>query len=165
MYLANHVNMITLSYFLLQENFFTPCLFQHIMQVCWSHNPNDRPSMAQVVKWSQFPELQSLRTIHELESRKLLGICQCQVVRYHIHQYATEKPQNLQNIIPSCEHYDSLFSSLSTQTPPSKMKQKTSNNHTQIWIAQDKNEATTKMTIVTFRSSDLGYYVRGLILH
>ena len=143
---------------MLQENF-TPCLFQRIMKACWSQNPSDRPNMAQVVKWSQFPELKSLRTIHQLEPRKLLEICQCQVVRDHVHQLATVKPQNIQSIISNCNHFKSLFSSLSSHTPQSKRKQSTSNNHTQIWIAQDKDEVTTKLTIVTFRSSDLGCYV------
>ena len=131
------------------------------MKACWNHNPSDRPNMAQVVEWCQFPELQSLRTIHQLEPRKLLGICQCQVIRDHVHQHATVKPQNSQSI-QKCAHFKSLFSSLSSQTPQNRRKQNTSNNHTQIWIAQDEVKATTKMTIVTFRSSDLGYYVRTL---
>lgn len=130
------------------------------MKACWNHNPSDRPNMAQVVKWSQFPELQSLRTIYQLESRKLLGICQCQVVRDHVHQHATIKQQNLQSIMPNYSLFNSLFCSLSSQSPQRKRKQNTSNNHTQIWIAQDKDDTTTKITIVTFRSSDLGCYVR-----
>ena len=147
----------------LQENL-TPCLFQHIMKVCWNQNPSDRPNMAQVVEWSQFPELKFLRTIHQLEPRKLLGVCQCQVVRDHVHQYATVKPENIQSTIPNCDRLKSLFSSLSSQTPRSKRKHSTSNNHTQIWIAQEKDKVTTKLTIVTFRSSDLGYYVSTLNL-
>lgn len=136
---------------------FTPCLFQRIMKVCWNQNPDDRPSMAQIVEWSQFPELQSLRTIHQLEPRKLLGICQCQVVQDDVHQPSTIEPKNLQHI-PSYERFNPLFSSLSSQTPQSKRKHAAS---TQIWIAQDvKDEAIAKVTIVTFRSSDLGYYVR-----
>ena len=132
------------------------------MKVCWSHNPDNRPSMAQVVKWSQFPELQSLRTIHELELKRLSGICQCQVVRDHVHQHATVKPQNLQHVIPNCEKIQSLFSSLSSLTPQIKRRKPKSDKHTQIWIAQDKDEITTKLTIVTLRSSDLGYYVSSL---
>ena len=132
------------------------------MKVCWSHNPDNRPSMAQVVKWSQFPELQFLRIIHELELKRLSGICQCQVVRDHVHQHATVKPQSLQNIIPNCEKIQSLFSSLPSLTPQIKRKKSKSDNHTQIWIAQDKDEITTKLTIVTLRSSDLGYYVSSL---
>ena len=118
--------------------------------------------MAQVVEWSKSLELKSLCTIHQLEPRKLIGICQCQVIRDHVHQHATVKPPNIQSIILNCRHFKSLFSSLSSQTPQSRRKQNTSNNHTQIWIAQDEHEATTKLTIVTFRSSDLGYYVSAL---
>ena len=132
------------------------------MKACWNHNPSDRPNMAQVVEWSKSLELKSLRTIHQLEPRKLIGICQCQVVRDHVHQHATVKPQNIQSIIANCRHFKSLLSSLSSQTPQSRRKQNTSSNHTQIWIAQDEDEATTKLTIVTFRSSDLGYYVSAL---
>lgn len=132
------------------------------MKACWNQDPNKRPNMAQVVKWSKLPELQSLRIIHQLKPTKLLTICQCRVVRDHVHHSTTDKPQNIQHTIPNCENFKSLFSSLSPQTPPSKRKQNVANNHTQIWIAQDKDEATTKLTIVTFRSSDLGYYVRSL---
>ena len=140
------------------------------MKACWNQNPSDRPNMAQVVQWSQFSELQSLRTIYQLKPRKLLGICQCQVVRNHVHQYATVKPENEQNIIPNRDHFKSLFSSLSSQSPQSKRRQSTSSNHTQIWIAQEKarkiaqdeHKVTTKLKIVTFRSSDLGYYVSTL---
>ena len=57
-----------------------------------------KPNLAQVVKWSQFSELQSLRTIYQLEPRKLFGVCQCQVLRDHVHQYAAIKPQNIQVI-------------------------------------------------------------------
>ena len=128
------------------------------MKACWNQDPNSRPNMAQIVEWSQYLELKSLRTIHQLDPRKLLGICQCQVARDHVHQHATVKLQNVQNILPNCGHFKSLFSSLSSQTPQSKRKQSTSNNHTQIWIAQDR-EVTSKLTIVTFRSSNLGYYV------
>ena len=131
------------------------------MEVCWNQNPNDRPSMAQVVRWSQLPELQSLRMIHYLEPAKLLSICQCQVVRDHVHQDRVDKSY-LKHVIPNCKQFVSPFSSLSSQTPPSKRKSNISNKHTQIWIAQDMNETATKMTIVTFRSSDLGYYVRIL---
>ena len=132
------------------------------MKACWNQNPNDRPNMAQVVKWSQCMELKSLRIIHQLKRRKLLGICKCQVVRDHVHQHATVKPQNVHSILPNCDHFKSMFSSLSSQTPQSKRKQSTSNNHTQIWIAQDNDEVTSKLTIVTFRSSDLGCYVSTL---
>lgn len=134
------------------------------MKACWKQNPSDRPNMAQVVEWSRCAELKSLRTIHQLEPRKLLEVCQCQVVRDHVHQHSTVKSQNTQSIIPNCDRFKSLFSSLSSHIPQSKRKQSTSNNHTQIWIAQEKDEVTTKLTIVTFRSSDLGCYVSTLNL-
>ena len=133
------------------------------MKACWNQDPNNRPNMAQIVGWSQYLELKSLRTIHQLDPRKLLlGICQCQIVRDHVHQHVTVKPQNVQSILPNCGHFKSLFSSLSSQTPQSKRKQSTSNNHTQIWIAQDEDKVTSKLTIVTFRSSNLGCYVSTL---
>ena len=132
------------------------------MKACWNQNPNNRPNMAQIVKWSQCMELKSLRIIHQLQPRKLLGICKCQVVQDHVHQHAIVKPQNILNTFPNCGHFKSLFYSLSSQTPQSKRKQSASNSHTQIWIAQDKDEVTSKLTIVTFRSSDLGCYVNTL---
>ena len=134
------------------------------MKACWNQNPDDRPTMAQVVEWSQLPELQSLRTIHHLDPIKLLGICQCKVDEEHIHQDTTEMPQNLQETIPNWDSNPNV-SFLSTLVPPIERKQNmyTVTDHTQVWIAQEKDEANTKLTVITFKSSDVGYNVRTLI--
>ena len=129
------------------------------MKACWNQNPDDRPTMAQVVEWSQLPELQSLRTIHHLDPMKLLGICQCEVDEEHIHQDTTDIPQNLQETIPNCDSNPD-FSFLPTQTPPAETEQDMVTDHTQIWIAQNKDGDNTKLTVITFKSSDLGFDVR-----
>ena len=52
---------------------------------------------------------------------------------------------------------------MSAQTSPTKRKHKTADHHSQVWIAQEEDDATSKLTIFTFRSSDLGFYV--IIFH
>ena len=128
------------------------------MRACWNHNPEDRPGMAQVVEWSQLPELQSLRTIHQLVHKKILAICQCSVAQS---QHATNKPQKKQNIIPNCDHFVPLFSS---SEPLSREKQEnTTNDYIQMWIAQDNVENSTKLTIVTCKSDHFGFNVRKIL--
>lgn len=146
-------------HFSVQENF-TPRLIQKIMKACWNQDPMERPSMAQVVKWSQLPELQSLRIQYHLKPARLLSVGQCVVLRDHVHQHATKRPSNIQSTIPNDEHSISLFSSKSTLTPKPKRKLNTTNHHNQVWIAQENEDTTSKLTIFTFRSSDLGFYVR-----
>ena len=131
------------------------------MRACWNHNPDDRPNMAQVLEWSQLPELQSLRTIHQLEHKKVLASCLCLVDQNHAHQLSTDKPENQQRIIPNCDYFDSLFSSISIQAPLGERQEDTATNYIQMWIAQDNAENTTKLTIVTSKSDHFGYHVRN----
>ena len=112
--------------------------------------------MTQVVKWSLLPELQSLRLQYHLNPTTLLSVSQCTVWRDHVHLDVASKPSNVQYTIPNCEPYPPLFSSISAQTPPVERQENTMDHHSQVWIAQgNENE----MTILTFRSSDLGFYV------
>lgn len=142
----------------IQEHF-TPCLFQHIMRACWNHNPDDRPNMAQVLKWGQLPELQSLRTIHQLEHKKLLSICLCSAAQNCAHQHAANIPENQQHIIPNCDNFDPLFSSISIQTPLGDRQENTATSYMQMWIAQNNAESATKLTLVTSKSDRFGYQV------
>ena len=130
------------------------------MRACWNQDPRERPSMMQVVKWSQLQELLSLRILHHLNPTKLLSIGQCVVLRDHLHQYTTNRPSNIQYTIPNCEKLPSLFSSISAQTLPAKRKKKITDHHSQVWIAQEADTTRSKLTIFTFRSGDLGFYVR-----
>jgi len=130
------------------------------MKTCWDQDPKERPSMAQIVKWSQLTELQSLRIQYHLPQTRLLSTGQCLVFRDHLHEYTARKQSNIQYTIPNCEHLTSLFSSMSAQTSPTKRKHKTADHHSQVWIAQEEDDTTSKLTIFTFRSSDLGFYVR-----
>ena len=155
---------ITDMHFSVQENF-TPRLIQKIMKACWNQDPMERPSMAQVVEWSQLPELQYLRIQYHLKPTRLLGVGQCAVLRDHSHQYATSRPSNIQFTLPNSEHSTSLFSSTAARTPQTKRKQSTINRHSQVWIAQENEDTTSKLTIFTFRSSDLGFYVRIFVFN
>ena len=130
------------------------------MEACWNQDPKERPSMAQIVEWSLLPELKHLRIQYHLNPTELLSVGHCVVLRDHLHQCATSKPLHIQYTIPNCEHYTSLFSSISAQTPSAKRKENTASYHSQVWIAQKNEDVTSKLTIFTFRSSDLGYYVR-----
>ena len=130
------------------------------MKACWNQDPMKRPSMAQVVKWSQLPEFLLLRIQYHLKPIRLLGVGQCVVLREYLHQYATNRPSNIQFTIPNSEHSASLFPSISAHTPQAKRKQSTTDHHSQVWIAQENEDTTSKLTIFTFRSSDLGYRVR-----
>ena len=133
------------------------------MQQCWQKDPKERPTMAQIVKWSKQKELKSLRIMQSLESNGLLCVCQCNV--NHTNQNPIEMPLNFQSTIPNCESVVPLFSSLSshslktksTQLPDHRAKA-TNTQHIQIWVAQSDKD-TSKLTIITFRSSDLGYWV------
>lgn len=142
----------------LQENF-TLCLAHKIMKCCWHQDPRERPNMSQVLEWSKLPELCCLRTIHSLHPSEVLCTCQCQVERNHVHEYLNSRPSNIEYTIERCELPPPLFSSITSQTPPTNKRRDKVNRHTQVWIAQESEEATSKLTIFTFRSSDLGYRV------
>lgn len=130
------------------------------MKCCWQQDPRDRPCMGQVVEWSKLQELASLRTVYQLEWKRLSCVCQCLVTRDHAHHFTATHPANVKYTIPNCERYPPLFSSLHTQIFSNVKERCKVNQHTQVWLAQVNDDAaTSKLTIVTFRSSDLGYWV------
>ena len=134
------------------------------MKACWNQDPMERPSMAKVVKWSQLLELQCLRLQYHLNPTVLMSVGQCVVLRDHVHQDATSRPLNIQFTIPHSEDPASLFSSASAaQTPRTKRKQSTTDHHSQLWLAQEEGDEPSKLTILTFRSSDLGLYVSCIL--
>ena len=147
------------------QEIFTPCLIQRIMKACWNQDPMKRPSMAQVVQWSKLPELKSLRIQYHLKPTRLLSVGQCLVLRDHLHQYAPNKPSNIQYTIPNSNNSASLFSSISAQTSQAERKLNTANHHSQVWVAQENENKTSKLTIFTFRSSDLGFYVSIITIY
>ena len=116
--------------------------------------------MRQVLEWSSLQELASLRTVYHLEWKRLSCVCQCLVTRDHTHHFIATNPPNVKYTIPNCQ-YAPLFSSLPTQIIPNIKERCIVNHHTQVWVAQVNDDGvTSKLTIVTFRSSDLGYWVR-----
>ena len=119
--------------------------------------------MAQVMKWSKQPELQSLRTFYSLKAKELLLVCQCNV--NHLNENVVGRPENFKSIIPECESFAPLLSSMCAQSPLDINARLLDHNketfgpqHIQIWVAHDHR----KLTIVTFRSYDLGYWVSSV---
>jgi len=55
------------------------------MNLCWDHDPNKHPKMADVVVWCNVSVFEALRAVYHLEDGKLSAICQCQVDRTHVH--------------------------------------------------------------------------------
>ena len=119
--------------------------------------------MAQVLKWSKQPELLSLRTFYSLEAKKLLCVCQCNV--NHRNQKVVGRPENFKSIVPECGSFAPLLSSMCVQSPfdinarlLDHNKETYGPQHIQIWVAHDNR----RLTIITFRSCDLGYWVSSL---
>lgn len=134
------------------------------MRCCWRQDPNERPTMVQVMKWSKQPELQSMRTFYSLEAKELLCVCQCNV--NHLNRNVVGRPENFKSIVPKCESFAPLLSSMCAQSPLDMNAQLLDRNketvgpqHIQIWVAHDNR----KLTIITFRSCDLGYWVSSLL--
>lgn len=136
------------------------------MRCCWRQDPKERPTMAQIVKWSKQTELKSLRTFLSLESKEILCVCQCHV--NHVNRNVAKKPLNFQSTLPNCESFTPLLSSLCAQSPQAKATHLLDHNaeelnpqHVQIWVAHGNKDAA-KLNIITFRSHDLGYWVSSL---
>ena len=122
------------------------------MECCWQQDPKSRPSMAEILEWSKLPELCSLRTIHQLEPNLISCIFQCQVMRDH-------KLPSIQQTFLNCQSFPSFFTLIKPASPPTNRSKDKVNHHTQVWLTQDKDDTTSKLTIFTFRSSELGYRV------
>lgn len=55
---------------LLEKQTRTPIYFQELMILCWSQEPDNRPTMSQSVKWIQTPQFERLRAHNPLEQCK-----------------------------------------------------------------------------------------------
>ena len=116
--------------------------------------------MAQVLEWSKLPQLCSLRTIQNMEPNVISCISQCLVVRDHKAEYAAiDNLPSIQHTFPNCQPFPSFFTSITPKSPPTNRSKDKVNHHTQAWVTQDNSDTTSKLTIFTFRSSDLGYRV------
>ena len=133
------------------------------MQCCWKQDPNERPSMTQVIKWGKLTELKSLRAILPLEAKELICVSHCNVNHTSVDPKEVEKPSNFEQIIPECESFTPLLHFMMSQSPldmsAGHMHNHTETEHVQIWVAH----SNTKLTIISFRSCDLGYWVSSLL--
>ena len=56
-------------------------LFQELMSLCWSHEPDDRPRMKQVCDWVESPEFERLRAEVSLKDVKSISCaCVCRIL-------------------------------------------------------------------------------------
>ena len=135
------------------------------MQCCWKQDPNERPSMTQVIKWAKLTELKSLRAILSLEAKELICISHCNVNHMNVNPKDVEKPLNFEKTFPECESFTPLLHFMMAQSPSDTstrcLHNHTETKHIQIWVAH----SDTKLTIISFRSCDLGYWVSLLLIY
>ena len=62
----------------------SPLLLQELMNVCWEHDPTNRPRMEQVVEWILAPEFERLRAEVSLNEIKSISCaCVCRISPEH----------------------------------------------------------------------------------
>lgn len=133
---------------------------QRTMIQCWDHDPNRRPTMAEIKEWTKLPEFPSLRTVCRLPDGQLSAVCQCVVDRNHIH--AVELPNKLSSTtILSDEQEDLFCSSITTSsTKTAILSHKKPSKYRQVWITQELGpKDASQLSIVMYKSGDLGYRV------
>jgi len=149
------------------------------MNLCWNHDPNKRPKMAEVVEWCNLSVFKALRAVYHLEAGKLSAVCQCQVDRTHVHSLhvndiiaTTEakfivKPSDKDDDVfsfPVLTQQSSLNSLPATQCQNAKGDGKDTLNfevnrsrkYSQIWIAQQIDENKSVLHIFSYKSSKAG---------
>jgi len=147
------------------------------MNLCWDHDPNKRPKMADVVEWCNGSVFKALRAVYHLEDGKLSAVCQCQVDRTHVHSLDANDTINtteIKFIITPSDKIDDVFSfpvltprSSLTSLPATQLQSsegdgkdslnfEVSRKYSQIWIAQriDKNKSV--LQIFSYTSSKAG---------
>lgn len=139
---------------------------QQLMSLCWEQKLTIRPQISQILKWCDLPEFQSLRTVYPLDNGQLHAVCQCTVNRTHCHTLSSNPPCNVKFTLQLCNEFDQLFTVPEIASPkldprimPPKFDLKKSKRHTQVWIAQEVNDNTTQLQIITYRSTQIGYRV------
>ncbi len=56
-------------------------LFQDLMNLCWDHNPENRPKTKQIVEWAEAPEFERLRAQISLSGVKSISCaCVCRIL-------------------------------------------------------------------------------------
>ena len=133
---------------------------QRTMRQCWDHDPRKRPTMAKIKEWIELPEFPSLRTVCRLPSGHLSAVSHCVVDRNHIHGAdSLIKTALSPTEILSDEHEDLFCSPLTTSS--TSLLHKKANKTSQVWITQEleSKEDTSQLSIIMYKSNDLGYRV------
>ena len=136
---------------------------QKVMSNCWDQSPVNRPQISQILKWCDLPEFQSLRVVCPLESGKFYAACQCEVNRTHTHVLSSDLSSNVKFTLQHCKEFDRLFTLPDIASPKLDSHNvsdfKKSRYHTQVWISQAVSNSETRLQILTYRSSQVGYRV------
>ena len=144
---------------------------QKVMSYCWDQRPVNRPQISQILKWCDLPEFQSLRVVCPLENGKFYAACQCEVNRTHTHALSSDLSSNAKFTLQHCKEFDRLFTSPDIVSPMPdscnvsyKSDFKKSRHHTQVWISQRVSSNETRLQILTYRSSQVGYRVSAFVI-
>ena len=74
-------------------------LFQDLMSLCWSQEPEERPNMTQVREWVESPEFERLRTEVDLRDVKSISCaCVCRILPENEEEYIAANQQDRSNI-------------------------------------------------------------------
>lgn len=139
----------------------SPYLMQQVMNLCWEQKPINRPQISQILKWCDLPEFQLLRAVCPLDSGKFYAISHCIVDRTHSPTMFSNSPNNVKFTLPPCNVFNQLFAIPNIASPVTspKFDFKKSKHHTQVWITQEVDKNETRLQILTYRSTQVGYRV------
>ena len=142
---------------------------QQVMNLCWEQEPNSRPQISQILKWCDLAEFQSLRAVSTLDKGNFYAVCQCTVNRTRSRTtviLSSNPPSNVKFTVQHCIKFDKLFTipEIASPRPDShtrlhKFEFNKSKRHTQVWTAQEVDENNTRLQILTYRSTQIGYRV------
>ena len=144
----------------------SPYLMQQVMNLCWEQEPMSRPLILQILKWCDLAEFQSLRAVSALDKGKFNAACQCTVNGGHTHTFFSNPPSNVKFTLQHCIKFDNLFAipDIASPRPLSRTRSQStdfnkSKCHTQVWTTQEVDENKTRLQILTYRSTQVGYRV------
>ena len=139
---------------------------QQVMNLCWEQEPSSRPQILQILKWCDLAEFQSLRAVSTLDEGKFNAACQCTVNGDHTHNFFSSPPSNVKFTLQHCMKFDNLFAipEIASPRPLSHTRSQStdfnkSKCNTQIWTTQEVDENKTRLQILTYGSTQVGYRV------
>ena len=153
-------------YICIFQGTWTPYLMQRTMIRCWDHEPHRRPTMSEIMEWTELPEFPSLRTVYRLNGGRLSAVCQGMVDYNHLHLAdLPTKPfcQSLTAILYD-EQEDLFCSTITTSsTKTATLLHTKANKYIQVWIAQESEpKDSSNLSIIMYKSGEVGYRVSYL---